>query len=66
MPRNWFLALMITASALGISAQQPKTVNTHFHLGPVAPGLSATVNGFQHSNAFLFVFALDGVITSGR
>ena len=41
------LALIVAASALGISAQQPKTVNTQFHLGPVGPGLSATVARFS-------------------
>ena len=49
------LALIVAASALGISAQQPKTVNTQFHLGPVGPGLSATVARFQQSNGPLWV-----------
>ncbi len=55
MLKNSFLALIIAASALGISAQQPKTVNTQFHLTPVGPGLSATVDRFQHSNGPLWV-----------
>ncbi len=55
MIKTTFFALMLTASALGISAQQPKTVNTQFHLGPVGPGLSATVERFQHSNGPLWV-----------
>jgi hypothetical protein len=53
--RTALLALVVTASALGISAQQPKTVNTQFHLGPVGPGLSATVARFQQSNGPLWV-----------
>jgi HEAT repeats len=53
--RTTLLALIVTASALGISAQQPRTVNTQFHLGPVGPGLSATVDRFQHSNGPLWV-----------
>ena len=79
--RTTLLALIVTASALGISAQQPKTVNTQFHLGPVGPGLSATVDRFQplqraalggissagsSTNASLCVFFLDRVVTSGR
>jgi hypothetical protein len=53
--KTTLLALIITASALGISAQPPKTVNTQFHLGPVGPGLSATVERFRHSNGPLWV-----------
>ncbi len=53
--KNLFLALMISVSALGISAQQPKTVNTQLQVGPVGPGLSATVERFQHSNGPLWV-----------
>ena len=53
--RTALLALIVTASALGISAQQPKTVNTQLHLGSVGPGLSATVERFQQSNGPLWV-----------
>ena len=53
--RTALLALIVATSALGISAQQPKTVNTQFHLGPVGPGLSATVARFQQSNGPLWV-----------
>ncbi len=53
--KNLFLALMLAASALGISAQQPKTINTQIQVGPVGPGLSATVARFQQSNGPLWV-----------
>lgn len=47
--KSLFLALILAVSALGISAQQPKTVNTQLQVGPVGPGLSATVERFQRS-----------------
>jgi len=53
--KSTFLALILAVSALGISAQQPKTVNTQLQVGPVGPGLSATVARFQQSNGPLWV-----------
>src|SRR5271168_2192111 len=53
--KNAFLALMLAVSAFGISAQQPKTVNSQFHAGPVGSGLSATVARFQQSSGPLWV-----------
>jgi len=50
-----FLALVFAASTFGTSAQQPKTVNTQLRIGPVGPGLSATVERFQHSDGPLWV-----------
>ncbi len=49
------LALILAVSALGISAQQPKTINTQLQVGPVGSGLSATVARFQQSNGPLWV-----------
>jgi HEAT repeat protein len=53
--KSTIIALVLAVSALGISAQQPKTVNTQFHIGPVGPGLTATVARFQQSNNPLWV-----------
>jgi HEAT repeats len=53
--KSLLLALVLGASALAISAQEPKTVNTQLQVGPVGPGLSATVERFQRSNGPLWV-----------
>jgi HEAT repeat protein len=53
--KSLFLALILAVSALGISAQQPKTVNIQLQVGPVGAGLSATVERFQQSNGPLWV-----------
>jgi HEAT repeat protein len=52
--KNTLLALVLAASALGLS-QQPKTVNTQLHVGPAGPGLSATVDRFRQSTGPLWV-----------
>jgi hypothetical protein len=48
-----------TLLLLGVSvlafAQQPKVVNSQFHSEPVGPGLSATVDRFQHSSGPLWL-----------
>jgi HEAT repeat protein len=53
--KHALLTLILAVSALGISAQQPKTVNTQLHVGSVGPGLSATVTRFQQSSGPLWV-----------
>jgi hypothetical protein len=52
---NLFLALVLSASAIAISAQQPKVVNTQFNTEPATSGLSATVTRFQRSNQQLWI-----------
>jgi hypothetical protein len=53
--KNAFLTLILAASTLGISAQQPKTANTQFHIEPAGAGLSAAVARFQQSNGPLWL-----------
>ncbi len=55
MKHNLFLALVLSASAIAISAQQPKVVNTQFNSEPATSGLSATVTRFQRSNQQLWI-----------
>jgi hypothetical protein len=52
---NLFLALVLSASAIAISAQQPKVVNTQFNTEAATSGLSATVTRFQRSNQQLWI-----------
>jgi HEAT repeats len=52
---NLFLALVLSASAIAISAQQPKVVNTQFNTEPATSGLSATVTRFQRSSQQLWI-----------
>jgi HEAT repeat protein len=53
--KSVFLALALSVPALGISAQQPKTVNTQLQVGSVGSGLSATVERFQRAKGPLWV-----------
>ena len=53
--KSLLLALVLSAATLAISAQEPKTVNTQLQVGPVGPGLSATLERFQRSNGPLWV-----------
>ncbi len=55
MKHNLFLALVLSASAIAISAQQPKVVNTQFNTEPATSGLSATVTRFQRSSQQLWI-----------
>lgn len=55
MKHNLFLALVLSASAIAISAQQPKVVNTQFNTEAAASGLSATVTRFQRSGQPLWI-----------
>ena len=79
--RTALLALIVTASALGISAQQPKTVNTQLHLGSGGSGTvrdggeisaiqRAALGGISgagsSANASLCVFVLERIIAGGR
>jgi HEAT repeats len=52
---NLFLALVLSASTIAISAQQPKVVNTQFNTEAVTSGLSATVTRFQRSSQQLWI-----------
>jgi HEAT repeat protein len=49
MKPNLFAALFLGASLFAFAQQQPKVVNAQFHSEPVGPGLSATVDRFQHA-----------------
>jgi hypothetical protein len=55
MKPNLFAALLLGASLLAVAEQQPKVVNSQFHSEPVGPGLSATVDRFQHANGPLWL-----------
>jgi HEAT repeats len=52
---NLIIALVLSASAIAISAQQPKVINTRFNTEPAGAGLSATVTRFQRSNQQLWI-----------
>ncbi len=47
-------ALLLGVSVLAL-AQQPKAVNSQFHTEPAGPGLSATVDRFQHQSGPLWL-----------
>ncbi|RZU41943.1 HEAT repeat domain-containing protein [Edaphobacter modestus] len=49
------IALVLSASAVAFSGQQPRISNTQLNTEPVGPGLSATVTRFQHSNQQLWI-----------
>jgi hypothetical protein len=49
------IALVLSASAVAFSGQQPRISDTQFNTEPVGPGLSATVTRFQHSNQQLWI-----------
>ena len=55
MKNNALMVLVLAASALITSAQEPRVNHTQFHSGPVSLGLSATVDRFRHSNAPLWL-----------
>ena len=49
------IALILSASAVAFSGQQPRVSDTQFNAEAVGPGLSATVTRFQHSNQQLWL-----------
>src|SRR5689334_2890209 len=49
------IALVLSASAIAFSAQQPHVSDTQFSTEPVGPGLSATVDRFRHSSQQLWI-----------
>jgi HEAT repeats len=53
--KHLIIALVLSASAIAISGQQPKVVNTQFNTEPVTSGLSATVTRFQRSSQPLWI-----------
>lgn len=55
MNRHLAIALVLSASAVAFSAQQPRVSDTQFSTEPVGAGLSATVTRFQHSSQQLWV-----------
>ena len=55
MRQELFAAVVLGASVLAMAQQQPKVVNAQFHTEPVGPGLSATVDRFQHTNGPLWL-----------
>lgn len=50
MKQELFVAVVLGASMLAVAQQAPKVVNAQFHSEPAGPGLSATVDRFQHAN----------------
>jgi hypothetical protein len=55
MKTNAIVVLTLAASALIMSAQQPKVSNTQFHSTPLSMGLSATVDRFRQSHDALWL-----------
>ncbi len=55
MRQNWLAAGVLGVSMLAMAQQPPKVVNAQFHTEPSGPGLSATVNRFQHSHGPLWL-----------
>ena len=55
MNKHLAIALVLSASAVAFSAQQPRVSDTQFSTEPVGAGLSATVTRFQHSSQQLWV-----------
>lgn len=55
MNQHLAIALVLSASAVAFSAQQPRVSDTQFSTEPVGAGLSATVTRFQHSIQQLWV-----------
>lgn len=49
------IALVLSASAVAFSGQQPRVSDTQFNTESVGSGLSATVTRFQHSNQQLWI-----------
>src|ERR1700735_3282029 len=54
MKQELFIAAVLGASLLA-TAQAPKVVNAQFHTEPAGPGLSATVDRFQHASGPLWL-----------
>ena len=55
MKTNPIVVIVLAASALIVSAQQPRVSNTQLHSTPLSMGLSATVDRFRHSHGPLWV-----------
>lgn len=55
MNQHLAIALILSASAVAFSGQQPRVSNTQFNAEAVGPGLSATVTRFQSSNRQLWI-----------
>lgn len=55
MKPTWFAAGVLGVSMLALAQQPPKMVNAQFHTEPAGPGLSATVDRFQHKNGPLWL-----------
>jgi HEAT repeat protein len=54
MKQELLIAIVLGASVLA-TAQAPKVVNAQFRTEPAGPGLSATVDRFQHANGPLWL-----------
>ena len=55
MNSNLVIALILSASAIAFSGQQPRVSDTQMSTEPVSSGLSATVTRFQHSSQQLWI-----------
>ena len=55
MQTNAIVVLTLAATALVVSAQQPKVTNTQLHTTPLSMGLSATVDRFRQSHGPLWL-----------
>ena len=55
MKQKLFIAVVLGVSVLAMAQQAPKVVNAQFHTEPAGPGLSATVDRFQHANGPLWL-----------
>ncbi|MEG9435004.1 HEAT repeat domain-containing protein [Edaphobacter sp. HDX4] len=55
MNSNLVIALVLSASAIAFSGQQPRVSDTHLNTESVGSGLSATVTRFQHSSQQLWI-----------
>lgn len=55
MNGNLVIALILSASAIAFSGQQPRVSNTQMSTEPASSGLSATVTRFQHSSQQLWI-----------
>jgi hypothetical protein len=55
MKTNAIVVIALAASALIVSAQQPKVINTQLHSTPLSMGLSATVDRFRQSHGPLWL-----------
>lgn len=55
MNSNLVIALILSASAVAFSGQQPRVSNTQMNTEPASSGLSATVTRFQHSSQPIWI-----------